>query len=131
MRGFMPSLIVAFVVASVLADSRAPQHVVTGTVLEFHAGEWMSVANATTDPTGFSIALRETTAYESRDHNSVLDPAALKSGVRVTVWFRSVGERRYVADKVGRPRHFSRTHLARNHEMVNGENHPCAAARLF
>jgi hypothetical protein len=44
--------------------------------------------------------LREATTYESRDQNSVLDPAVLKSGVRVTVWYRSVGERRAVADKV-------------------------------
>jgi hypothetical protein len=39
------------------------------------------------------VALRETTAYEG-------DPAAIKPGIRVTVWYRSVGERRLLADKV-------------------------------
>jgi hypothetical protein len=91
-RAFMASLVVAFIVLSVLADRRAPQRIVTGTIREFEAGEWLSVAIYTTDPTGFPIALRET-AYEG-------SPAAIKPGARVTVWYRSVGERRFVADKV-------------------------------
>jgi hypothetical protein len=92
-RAFMASLVVVFVVLSVLADSRATQRIVTGTIGEFEVGEWMSVANETTDPMGFQIALRETTAYEG-------SPAVIKPGVRVTVWYRSVAERRPVADKV-------------------------------
>ena len=43
----------------------------------------MSVANETTDPMGFRIALRET-VYEG-------DPAAIKPGVRVTVWYQERG----------------------------------------
>lgn len=89
---FVASLVVALVVLSVLADSRATQRIVTGTVTEAEAGEWMSVANEQTDPEGFPITLRET-VYEG-------DPGAIKPGVRVTVWYRSVGERRFVADKV-------------------------------
>jgi ABC-type metal ion transport system substrate-binding protein len=90
---FMASLIVAFVVLSALADRRSPQRIVTGTTREFEAGQWLSVATHTTDPKGVPIALRETTAYEG-------SPAAIKPGARVTVWYRSVGERRFVADKV-------------------------------
>jgi hypothetical protein len=37
--------------------------------------------------------LREMTAIDG-------DPALIKRGVRVTVWYRSVAERRPVADKV-------------------------------
>ena len=92
-RALMASLVVAFVVLSALADRRAPQRIVTCTIREFQAGEWLSVATHTTDPTGFPVTLRETTAYEG-------SPAAIKPGARVTVWYRSVGERRFVADKV-------------------------------
>jgi hypothetical protein len=90
---FMASLVVTLVVLSWLADSAATQHIVTGTVAEVEAGEWMSVANDTTDPVGVRIALRQTTAYKG-------SPAAIKPGVLVSVWYRSVGERRPVADKV-------------------------------
>ena len=92
-RAVMASLVVALVVLSALADRRAPPRIVTGTIREFEAGEWLSVATYTTDPKGFPIALRETTAYEG-------NPAAIKPGARVTIWYRSVGERRFVADKV-------------------------------
>lgn len=100
-RAFMASLVVAFVVLSVLIDSGAStQVVVTGTVAEFQAGEWISVVNEQADPRGFPIALRDTTVYEGREHDSAIVPAAIKPGVRVTVWYRSVAERRLVADKV-------------------------------
>src|SRR5688572_13489445 len=92
-RTFMASLVVAFVALSALADRHAPQHIVSGTIREFEAGEWLSVATHTTDLKGFPIALRETTGYEG-------SPAAIKLGARVTIWYRSVGERRFVADKV-------------------------------
>jgi hypothetical protein len=88
----LAALVVAFVGLSVLSDSRATQHTITATVREFNAGEWMSVANDQTDPMGFQIALRDA-VYEGR-------PGAIKPGVRVTVWFRSIGERLFVADKV-------------------------------
>jgi hypothetical protein len=86
-------LILAFVVLSALADSGATRGVVTGTVTEFLANEWIAVRNESTDPTGVRIALRETTAYEG-------SPAAIELGVRVTVSYRYVGEARPVADKV-------------------------------
>ena len=50
-------------------------------------------ANGQTDPEGYGLTLREATIYEG-------NPAALRTGVRVTVWWRSVGERHFVADKV-------------------------------
>ena len=87
---FMASLVVAFVVLSVLADRGATQRVATGTVAEVHAGEWMLVAN---EHMRLPVALGETTVYEG-------NPAAIKPGIRVTVWYRSVAERRPVADKV-------------------------------
>jgi hypothetical protein len=92
-RAFVASLLIAFVVLSALADRHAPQRIVTGTIRQSEAGEWLSVAVYERDPTGFQLALRETTAYER-------SPAAVKPGARVTIWYRSVGERRFVADKV-------------------------------
>jgi hypothetical protein len=53
------------------------QRVVTGTVTEFHAGVWMSVAYEGADPM-FRVALRETTANEGSS-------AAINPDVRVTV----------------------------------------------
>jgi hypothetical protein len=92
-RAFTVSLIVGLVVFSTLAVNRATQHAMTGTVVEVEDREWMSVVNETTDPTGARVTLRETTAYEG-------NAAAIKPGARVTVWYRSVGERRPVADRV-------------------------------
>jgi hypothetical protein len=88
---FMASLVVAFVVLSVLADRGvSTQRIATGTVAEVHAGEWMLVAN---EGMRLPVALGETTAYEG-------NPASIKTGIRVTVLYRSVAERRPVADKV-------------------------------
>lgn len=92
-RAFVASLLVAFVVLSALTDRHVPQRIVTGTIRESEAGEWLSVAVYSTDPKGFPITLRETTAYEGSG-------AVVKTGARVTVWYRSIGERRFVADKV-------------------------------
>jgi hypothetical protein len=92
-RAFMASPAVAFVALSALADRHAPQHMVSGTIRESDAGEWLSVATHTTDRKGVPIALRETTVYEG-------SPAAIKPGARVTIWYRIVGERRFVADRV-------------------------------
>jgi hypothetical protein len=84
-------LIVAIVGLSALADRGAgSQRIATGTVADVHEGEWMLVTN---DGMSLPVNLGETTAYDS-------NPAALKIGVRVTVWYRNVGERRLVADKV-------------------------------
>jgi hypothetical protein len=92
-RALLALMVVAFVVLSTLADRHAPQRIVTGTIREIEAGEWLSVATHTTDPKGFPIALRETTIYEGT-------AAAFQAGARVTVWYRNVGERRFVADRV-------------------------------
>ena len=92
-RAFLATLVVAFVVLSLLADrGAAGQRVITGTVTEWQVAELIAVANESTDPGGVRIALRET-VYER-------DPRAIKPGSRVTVWYRSVGERHPVADKV-------------------------------
>jgi len=93
MRTFIALLlVVAFVVVlSVLFDSgKSTRQVVTGTVTEVHAGEWMWVAG---EGTSLPVALVETTTYEG-------NPAAIKPGIRVTVWYRGVAERRPVADRV-------------------------------
>ena len=88
---FTASLAVAFVVLSVLADKgAATQHIATGTVAEVHAGEWMLVTN---EGMRLPVTLRQKTAYEG-------NPADIKTGTRVTVWYRSVAERRPVADRV-------------------------------
>jgi hypothetical protein len=80
-------------VLSLRADrGAAGQRVITGTVIEWQVAELIAVANEQTDPGGVPIALRET-VYES-------DPRAIKPGIRVTVWYRGVGERRPVADKL-------------------------------
>jgi hypothetical protein len=92
-HAFMASVISAFVLLSALAYHAAPQHSTTGTVVEFEAREWIAVANEQTDPKGFPIALRETTIYDG-------NTGALQTGAHVTVWWKSVGERRFVADRV-------------------------------
>ena len=90
---FIASLVIGFVVLSALAYRGAPQRITTGRVVQFEAGEWIAVAKEESDPKGFQIALRGTTSYEGTTE-------ALQTGVRVTVWWRSVGERRFVADRV-------------------------------
>jgi hypothetical protein len=88
---FLTTLVVAFVVLSALADRGAStQRVATGTVAEVHVGDWMLVAN---EHMRLPVAFGATTAYEG-------NPAVIKPGARVTVWYRGVGERRLLADKV-------------------------------
>ena len=89
LSAFVASLIVGFVVLSILADGGgSTQRVATGTIADVHAGEWMLVLN---ERMRLPVALGETTTYEG-------NPAAIKTGIRVTVWYRSVAERRPVAD---------------------------------
>lgn len=90
---FVASMAVACVVVLLLVGRNSAQQVVTGTIGEYVAGEFLSVANETTDPMGVQIALRKTTAFDG-------DPALITPGLRVTVWYRSVTERRPVADRV-------------------------------
>ena len=87
---FMGSLVVAFVVVSVLADRGVSTQRISGTVAEVHAGEWMLVVN---EHSGVPVAFRASTAYKG-------EPAAITTGMRVTMWYRRVAERRPVADKV-------------------------------
>jgi hypothetical protein len=88
---FLTTLVVAFVVVSAMADRGASaQRVATGTVAEVHIGNWMLVANG---HMRLPVAFGATTAYEG-------NPAVIKTGIRVTVWYRGVGERRLVADRV-------------------------------
>jgi hypothetical protein len=91
-RAFIGSLGIGFVVMSWLCDKRGDGEVITGIVTKWKARECMSIVNDQTDPGGFRIALRET-VYEG-------DGAAIVPGVRVTVSYRSVGERLPIADRV-------------------------------
>jgi hypothetical protein len=87
------AVLIAFVVLSSLADSgRLTRRVVAGRVVDWQEGDSISVTNDRTDPVGFRIGLRGA-VYEG-------DPSAIRSGVRVTVWYKIVGERRPVATKV-------------------------------
>ena len=75
---------------SVLDDRGVTHRVVSGTVIEFKAGESISVISERREP--HPIALRET-VYEG-------SPRAITAGTRVTVWYRFVGESRPVADRL-------------------------------
>jgi hypothetical protein len=89
-------LVIAFVLLiSIAVDRRASPQVVTGIDIDGRDGEWISVANDRTDPQGFQIALRQRTVYVG-----AMPVDGFKYGDRVTVWYRSVAERRFVADKV-------------------------------
>jgi hypothetical protein len=89
---FVMALVVAVLGLSFVVDRGAgEQHVVTGTVTEWGAGESIKVVNESTDPQ-FRIRLRDT-VYEG-------DASSIAPGDRATVWYRSVGERLPVAVRV-------------------------------
>ena len=105
-----PASIIAFVVAflalSSVADrsalfaglsfvSRDRPWSVTGTIAEWRAGESIAVHPDHYPPSlpRPPMTLRPNTVYEG-------DPSAIKVGVRVTVWYRNVSERRPVVEKV-------------------------------
>ena len=108
-RPFMGSLIVGVLMLSAVADRIGLDSLVTlwgvldgntqgsatGTVTDFHAGDWLSVAAGPygTVRIDLRISLRKATAYEG-------DAAAIKPGARVTIWYRNLGERYLVADRV-------------------------------
>lgn len=52
-----------------------------------------ALGNEQTDPWGLEFRFRAPTVYEG-------DIDTIKSGDRVTIWYRNVSERRPVADKV-------------------------------
>jgi hypothetical protein len=90
---FATALLVGLLVLSVVADrSAGEQRIITGIVTEWRADEFIAVTNESMDPGCCRISLRNT-VYEG-------DTSTIKPGVRVTVWYRSVGERRPVADKL-------------------------------
>ena len=90
---FVASLILALALASSLSDSGNAQHVLTGIVGEYVVGESILVGNATTDPRVVQFTLRETTAFDG-------DPAFIKAGTRVTVWYTIAAERRPFAARL-------------------------------
>ena len=90
-RVFLASLAVGVVVLSALADRGAAQQMIVGTVADFRQGEWLLIADERFDPAGVQFLLRDRTAFEG---------AAVKTGVRVSVWYRRVAERHAVADRV-------------------------------
>ena len=92
MSAFLVTLIVAIVVLSAASNRRSPLRCVSGTVAAVEAGKWIVLA-ATPQTAGYSIRLRETTVYEG-------NPATVTPGARVTVRWRSVGERMFVAEEV-------------------------------
>jgi hypothetical protein len=88
---FVVALVVSFLALSLVSEKRA--RTFTGNVLAWRAGEYIEVSPAPTDPRGFQIGLRRNTIFEG-------DTAAIRPGVPVTVWYRNVGERRLMADRV-------------------------------
>jgi hypothetical protein len=90
-RAFIAPLVLGLVALSVWMSTGTTKRVATGTVVAYRAGESISVVADGIDP--HPIALRDTTAYEG-------DRATIKTGARVTIWCRYVGERRPIADKV-------------------------------
>jgi hypothetical protein len=83
----------AIVALSLLEYRRGnSMRVITGDVVEWQAGQMISVVNDQTDPGGVRIEARVTEHSGDRDR--------IKTGVRVTVWYRLVGERYPVATKV-------------------------------
>jgi hypothetical protein len=65
---------------------------ITGDVVEWQAGQSITIVNDQTDPAGFRINLRAT------DYGA--DRISIKPGARVAVSYKSVGERYAVAHKV-------------------------------
>jgi len=77
--------------AVVLAGStRAPLHQIEGTVV-IAAGHSLTVVNEQTDPTGVEFPMGGV-RFEPHE--------ALKPGAHVRVWYRLVGDRRPIVDRV-------------------------------
>jgi hypothetical protein len=82
-------VLVVFVVLWLVDGRGSAVHEVTGNVVEWRAGQSISVVNDQTDPGGVRIDVRAT------DYDG--DRGAIRTGARVTVWYRHVGERSPVA----------------------------------
>ena len=87
----LPSVVlVVIVVVWLFDDSRGRTvNVVTGNVVEWQAGQLISVVNDQTDPRGVRIDVR------ASDYDG--DRRAIRTGARVTVWYRHVEQRYPVA----------------------------------
>jgi hypothetical protein len=72
--------------------SRDKASSVTGAIAEWRAGESIAVHRDRYSP-GLAMTLRPNTVYEG-------NASTIKVGVRVTVWYRNVSERRMVVEKV-------------------------------
>ena len=94
----MAALVVAIVLSVVVDHAVEMPHSVTGTLVEFHAGEFLAIVNDQFEP--HAMALRERTTYESERSHGVVDPTIIEPGMQATVWYRNVGERRMVVDRV-------------------------------
>ena len=72
-------------------DATKP-HAITGTVRDWQPGEFISVTRWPDDLVGITFSLR----------NAVYDDESrsIRSGSRVTVWYKMVGERRPLASRV-------------------------------
>lgn len=98
MRAFIASLVVAIGVLILAIAGQSRQQVVSGVVTSVQPREWIAVANESTDPAGFQIVVRGDTQYEGLERERPFE--GITRGIRVTVWYRTVGERRPVATKV-------------------------------
>ena len=92
------TLVVAIALAVVADHAVEKPHSVTGTLVEFHAGEFLAIVNDQFEP--HMMALRERTTYESERSHGVVDPTMIEPGMQATVWYRNVGERRMAVDRV-------------------------------
>jgi hypothetical protein len=80
------SVLVVVIVLWLFDNSRGRTvNVVTGNVVEWQAGQLISVVNDQTDPGGVRIDVRAT------DYDG--DRRAIRTGARVTVWYRHVEQR--------------------------------------
>ena len=94
MRGRTPMLVAALCLLYAQLDqprSRLQQHV--GVVTDYEPGEWMAVDPDLESYSPIILTIRNRTKFEG---NRLL----LQPGVRVVVFYRSVAERRPVAERV-------------------------------
>ena len=75
------------------------RRVVTAWVSDVQAGEWIEITNEQIG-TQMRITTNRSTVFERPASGVPVIPADIAPGAHLTVWYRSVGERRPVADKV-------------------------------
>ena len=97
-RSFVASLIVAAIVVLQTSADSSRQYLVRGVVTLVQPGQWIAVANETTDPGGVRITVRNTTRFQGFSEAAVR--SAVVPGAQVAVWYGIVGERLPVATSV-------------------------------